>query len=95
MVRRLIPIVAVLWALAAGACGEPEAPAWLEAYAEAQATGEPTARGKSIIDHTPMDRYGEAEDLKGVAIWLASDASKFVTGTMIPVDGGFSAYSGV
>jgi NAD(P)-dependent dehydrogenase (short-subunit alcohol dehydrogenase family) len=60
-----------------------------------EATGEPTARGKSIIDHTPMDRYGEAEDLKGVAIWLASDASKFVTGTMIPVDGGFSAYSGV
>ncbi len=60
-----------------------------------EATGAPTARGKSIIDHTPMGRYGDADELKGAAIWLASDASKFVTGTMIPVDGGFSAFSGV
>lgn len=58
-------------------------------------TGAPTARGKSIIDHTPMGRYGEPDELKGVAIWLASDASKFVSGTLIPVDGGFSAFSGV
>lgn len=58
-------------------------------------TGAPTARGKSIIDHTPMGRYGEPDELKGVAIWLASDASQFVSGTLIPVDGGFSAFSGV
>jgi NAD(P)-dependent dehydrogenase (short-subunit alcohol dehydrogenase family) len=42
-----------------------------------------------------MGRYGEPDELKGVAIWLASDASRFVSGTMIPVDGGFSAFSGV
>jgi len=60
-----------------------------------QETGEPTDRGKSIIDHTPLGRYGEPEDLIGVVQWLASDASRFVTGTVIPVDGGFSAFSGV
>jgi NAD(P)-dependent dehydrogenase (short-subunit alcohol dehydrogenase family) len=60
-----------------------------------EATGAPTERGKRIIDHTPMGRYGEPDELKGVAIWLASDASRFVSGTMIPVDGGFSAFSGV
>ncbi|MBL7646400.1 MAG: SDR family oxidoreductase [Candidatus Hydrogenedentes bacterium] len=58
-------------------------------------TGAPTPRGKTIIDHTPMGRYGEADELAGVAVWLASDASRFVTGTIIPVDGGFSAFSGV
>lgn len=58
-------------------------------------TGEPTPRGKTIIEHTPMGRYGAPEDLQGTAVWLASDASKFVTGTLIPVDGGFSAFSGV
>lgn len=58
-------------------------------------TGAPTPRGQSIIDHTPMGRYGEPDDLQGAAIWLASDASRFVSGTLIPVDGGFSAYSGV
>lgn len=58
-------------------------------------TGAPTPRGKTIIDHTPMGRYGEAEELVGAAVWLASDASRFVTGTIIPVDGGFSAFSGV
>jgi NAD(P)-dependent dehydrogenase (short-subunit alcohol dehydrogenase family) len=42
-----------------------------------------------------MGRYGEAEELVGAAVWLASDASRFVTGTIIPVDGGFSAFSGV
>lgn len=58
-------------------------------------TGAPTPRGKTIIDHTPMGRYGVAEELVGAAVWLASDASRFVTGTIIPVDGGFSAFSGV
>ncbi len=58
-------------------------------------TGAPTPRGKTIIDHTPMGRYGEADELVGAAVWLASDASRFVTGTIIPVDGGFSAFSGV
>jgi NAD(P)-dependent dehydrogenase (short-subunit alcohol dehydrogenase family) len=54
-----------------------------------------TARGKTIIDHTPMGRFGEPEDLVGTSIWLASDAARFVTGVVVPVDGGFSAYSGV
>jgi NAD(P)-dependent dehydrogenase (short-subunit alcohol dehydrogenase family) len=58
-------------------------------------TGRSTARGKTIIDHTPMGRYGSPEDLIGVAVWLASDASRFVTGTVVSVDGGFSAFSGV
>jgi len=58
-------------------------------------TGELTARGNSIISHTPMGRFGEPEDLVGTLIWLCSDASKFVTGIVVPVDGGFSAYSGV
>ena len=58
-------------------------------------TGEQTPRGKTIIDHTPMGRYGEPADLIGTTIWLLSDAAKFVTGTTIPVDGGFSAFSGV
>jgi NAD(P)-dependent dehydrogenase (short-subunit alcohol dehydrogenase family) len=54
-----------------------------------------TSRGQQIIDHTPMARFGEPEDLIGTVVWLVSDASRFVTGTIIPVDGGFSAYSGV
>jgi NAD(P)-dependent dehydrogenase (short-subunit alcohol dehydrogenase family) len=54
-----------------------------------------TARGQQIIDHTPMRRFGEADELIGTVIWLASDASKFVTGIIVPVDGGFSAYGGV
>ncbi|MBV8587058.1 MAG: SDR family oxidoreductase, partial [Verrucomicrobia bacterium] len=54
-----------------------------------------TTRGQRIIEHTPMGRFGEPEDLLGAAIWLASDAAKFVTGTVIPVDGGFSAFGGV
>jgi NAD(P)-dependent dehydrogenase (short-subunit alcohol dehydrogenase family) len=57
--------------------------------------GELTPRGKSIIDHTPMGKYGEPEDLIGVCIWLASDAARFVTGIVVPIDGGFSAFSGV
>lgn len=58
-------------------------------------TGELKPRGNKIIQHTPMGRFGQPADLVGTLIWLASDASKFVTGITIPVDGGFSAYSGV
>lgn len=54
-----------------------------------------TERGASIIAHTPMNRFGDPGDLAGAAVWLAGDASAFVTGTVIPVDGGFSAFSGV
>ncbi len=54
-----------------------------------------TERGAAIIRKTPARRFGEPEELVGTAIWLASDASRFVTGTVIPVDGGFSAWSGV
>jgi len=60
-----------------------------------QETGELTDRGKTIIAHTPMSEFGKPEDLIGAALWLASDASRFVTGTVIPIDGGFSAFSGV
>ncbi len=58
-------------------------------------TGEVTERGKTILAHTPMGRYGEPEDLVGTAVWLASPAARFVTGIVVPVDGGFSAFSGV
>jgi len=58
-------------------------------------TGELTERGRTIIEHTPMGRFGEADELIGAAVWLASDASQFVTGIVVPVDGGFSAFSGV
>jgi len=57
--------------------------------------GSLTERGRDIIEHTPMDRFGEADELVGTAVWLCSDASKFVTGAVIPVDGGFSAFSGI
>lgn len=60
-----------------------------------QETGELTARGQSIIDHTPMRRFGEPEDLLGTVLWLLSPASAFVTGVVVPVDGGFSAFAGV
>lgn len=60
-----------------------------------QETGELTERGKQIIAHTPLGRFGDPQDLLGVLLWLASDASRFVTGIVVPVDGGFSAYSGV
>lgn len=57
--------------------------------------GSLTARGQQILDHTPMQRFGDPQDLIGALLWLASDASRFVTGIVVPVDGGFSAYSGV
>jgi len=58
-------------------------------------TGELTERGKTIIDHTPMGRFGQPKELIGTVMWLLSDAAKFVTGVVVPVDGGFSAFSGV
>ncbi|MEW5961900.1 MAG: SDR family oxidoreductase [Chloroflexota bacterium] len=58
-------------------------------------TGELTRRGRSIIDHTPMGRFGNPEDLLGTVMWLLSPASAFVTGIVVPIDGGFSAFSGV
>lgn len=54
-----------------------------------------TERGQTIIDHTPMGRFGNPEDLLGTVLWLLSPASQFVTGIVVPVDGGFSAFSGV
>ncbi|MCB0111161.1 MAG: SDR family oxidoreductase, partial [Caldilineaceae bacterium] len=57
--------------------------------------GSLTPRGQQIVGHTPMDRFGEPDELIGAAVWLASDASKFVTGIVVPVDGGFSAFGGV
>ncbi len=58
-------------------------------------TGEATPRGNKIITNTPMERYGEPEELSGTVLYLMSDWAKFITGVVIPVDGGFSAYSGV
>lgn len=58
-------------------------------------TGELTPRGKTIIDHTPQGRFGEPEELLGAIVWLLSPAAGFVTGITLPVDGGFSAFSGV
>jgi len=58
-------------------------------------TGEPTPRGRQIVDHTPMGRYGVPGDLTGTLLWLVSEAGKFVNGVVVPVDGAFSAYSGV
>jgi NAD(P)-dependent dehydrogenase (short-subunit alcohol dehydrogenase family) len=60
-----------------------------------QKTGALTPRGKTIIDHTPMKRFGNPEDLLGGLFWLLSPAAEFVTGAVIPIDGGFSAFSGV
>ena len=58
-------------------------------------TGDLTQRGRQILDHTPMGRFGEPKDLIGTLLWLISDAATFVSGIVVPVDGGFSAYSGV
>jgi NAD(P)-dependent dehydrogenase (short-subunit alcohol dehydrogenase family) len=59
------------------------------------ADGAPTARARAIIAHTPMGRFGDPDELLGPVRWLCSDAASFVTGVVIPVDGGFSAFSGV
>ncbi|MEO8112674.1 MAG: SDR family oxidoreductase [Ginsengibacter sp.] len=59
------------------------------------ADGSLTARGNTIIEHTPMGRFGTPDDLTGTLLWLCGDGSRFVTGVVIPIDGGFSAFSGV
>jgi NAD(P)-dependent dehydrogenase (short-subunit alcohol dehydrogenase family) len=59
------------------------------------ADGEPTARGRRILDHTPLGRFGEPGDLVGAVVWLCSPAARFVTGIVVPVDGGYSAHGGV
>lgn len=58
-------------------------------------TGKLTERGEKILGHTPMGRFGKPDDLIGAVLWLLSPLSEFVTGIVLPVDGGFSAYSGV
>jgi NAD(P)-dependent dehydrogenase (short-subunit alcohol dehydrogenase family) len=60
-----------------------------------KASGELSARGKAILAHTPMARFGAPADLLGSMLWLVSPAAAFVTGVVVPVDGGFSAFSGV
>lgn len=60
-----------------------------------QESGGLTERGRKIVEHTPAGRFGEPEELVGTLIWLCSPAAKFVTGVVVPVDGGFGAYSGV
>lgn len=60
-----------------------------------ETTGELTPRGRTIIEHTPMGRFGVPEDLIGTVLWLLSPGAAFVTGVVVPVDGGFSAFSGV
>ena len=57
--------------------------------------GSLTARGQQIINQTPMGRFGEPEDLLSTLYWLLDEGSAFITGVVIPVDGGFTAYSGV
>jgi NAD(P)-dependent dehydrogenase (short-subunit alcohol dehydrogenase family) len=58
-------------------------------------TSDLTPRGKKVVEHTPMGRFGVPEDLLGTVLWLLSPAASFVTGITVPVDGGFSAYAGV
>ncbi len=58
-------------------------------------SGDLTDRGQTIINHTPMGRFGDPTDLLGAMMWLVSPASAFVTGIVVPIDGGFSAFSGV
>jgi len=58
-------------------------------------TGKATPRGEKIIANTPMGRYGEVEELQGTVLYLLSDLSRFVTGIVIPVDGGYNAFGGV
>ena len=58
-------------------------------------TGDYTARGRAVIANTPMGRFGDPGELIGAALWLLSDAASFVTGIVLAIDGGFSAFSGV
>ncbi len=58
-------------------------------------TGELTPRGKRIVEHTPQGKLGNPEDLISTIFWLLADESSFITGAVVPVDGGFSAYNGI
>lgn len=58
-------------------------------------TGGWTPRGQTILTHTPAGRFGKPEDLTGAVVWLLSEDSAFVTGVVLPIDGGFQAFSGV
>lgn len=58
-------------------------------------TGDLTSRGETILAHTPMDRFGTPDELVGATVWLLSPAAAFVTGIVVPIDGGFSAFGGV
>jgi NAD(P)-dependent dehydrogenase (short-subunit alcohol dehydrogenase family) len=60
-----------------------------------EVSGKVTPRGRAILDHTPMARFGVPGDMIGTMLWLISPAAAFVTGAVIPIDGGFSAFSGV
>lgn len=60
-----------------------------------EATGEPTERGQQILQTVPMARYGRADEMIGAVLWLVSDAASYVTGAVVPVDGGLNAYAGV
>jgi len=60
-----------------------------------ESSGELTQRGNLIIQNTPMGKFGDPEDLLGTVYWLLSDASTFITGVVVPIDGGYSAFSGV
>ncbi|HVO70647.1 MAG TPA: SDR family oxidoreductase, partial [Aggregatilineaceae bacterium] len=60
-----------------------------------ETSGELTERGRQILAHTPIGRFGNPEDLLHTVLWLVSPASAFVTGIIVPVDGGLSAFSGV
>jgi NAD(P)-dependent dehydrogenase (short-subunit alcohol dehydrogenase family) len=59
------------------------------------ATGELTPRGAQIIAHTPLGRFGKPEEMTGAILWLLSEASAFVTGVVLPLDGGYAAFGGV
>ena len=56
-------------------------------------TGEPTARGAHVLQQTPMGRYGQPEEMVGAVVFLSSEAASFVTGVMLPIDGGFASYA--
>ncbi len=58
-------------------------------------TGQPSPRGKAVLEHTPMARFGSPDEMTGAILWLLSPAAQFVTGVVLPLDGGFSAFSGV
>jgi NAD(P)-dependent dehydrogenase (short-subunit alcohol dehydrogenase family) len=58
-------------------------------------TGAPTERGRQVTAQVPMGRYGQPEEMVGAALWLVSDAASYVTGAVVPVDGGLLASLGV